>query len=460
MRYRRIAVAVFLAGLMGTPTTFAAAPVHEFKLANGLKVLVREDHRAPVVVSQIWYKVGSSYEPSGLTGISHLLEHLMFKGTPNAPGGEFSRLIAANGGDENAFTSRDYTAYFQTLEKDRLELSFRLEADRMRHLLLQPEEIAKEAQVVAEERRLRTDDQPEALTQERFHAAAYVTSPYRQPIIGWMQDIQAIRPDDLKRWYQQWYAPNNATLVVVGDVEPAKVRELAEKHFGPLPPSDVVPPRLDQEIPQLGERRIVVKTPAEVPYLTLGYKTPTLKTSAEDWEPYALDVLDGLLSAGNSGRISRNLVRGSQVAVAAGSGYSLTSRLDDLFVLAGNPAPGRGSAELEQALRAEVARLREELVSPEELARVVAQVAAADVYQQDSLFYQGMRLGILETVGLGWSKLDDYVPRIQAVTPEQVREVARKYLVDDRLTVATLEPLPLDGRRKTPPAAALDHALR
>lgn len=439
-------------------SAFATAPVHEFTLANGLKVLVREDHRAPVVVSQIWYKVGSSYEPSDLTGISHLLEHLMFKGTPEVPGGEFSRLIAANGGDENAFTSRDYTAYFQTLEKERLELSFRLEADRMRHLLLTPEDVSKEAQVVAEERRLRTDDQPESLTQEQFMAAAYVTSPYRQPVIGWMQDIQTIQPEALRRWYQQWYAPNNATLVVVGDVDPAKVRDLAEKHFGPLQPSSLTPPRPAAEISQQGERRIVIKAPAEVAYVTLGYKAPTLKTAEHDWEPYALAVLDGILDGGTSARISRNLIRGSQIAAAAGTGYSLTSRLEELFVLAGNPAPGHNSAELEKALRAEVARLREELVSTDELARVVAQVVAADVYQQDSLFYQGMRMGILETVGLGWNKLDDYVQRIQSVTSEQVREVARRYLIDDRLTVAILDPLPLDGRPR-PSAAPADTAI-
>jgi zinc protease len=441
-------------------SAFAAAPVHEFTLDNGLKILVRQDHRAPVVVSQVWYKVGSSYEPSGLTGISHLLEHLMFKGTPDVPGGEFSRIIAANGGDENAFTSHDYTAYFQTLEKDRLEISFRLEADRMRHLLLKPEDVTKEARVVAEERRLRTEDQPEALTQEQFQAAAYVTSPYRNPIIGWMQDIQSITPDDLDRWYRQWYAPNNATLVVVGDVDPVGVRELAEKHFGPLPASTLTPPRPAAEVPQQGERRIVVKTPAEVPYVTLGYKVPTLKTAAEEWEPYALAVLDGILDGGASARLSRNLVRGSQVAAEAGAGYGVTSRLDALFVLAGNPSPGRASAELEKALRAEVARLREEPITPEELSRVVAQVTATDVYQQDSLFYQAMRLGTLETVGLGWNKLDDYVQRIQAVTPEQVREVARRYLTDDRLTVAILEPLPLDGRRPAAPGAALDHAIR
>ncbi|MCC9000697.1 MAG: insulinase family protein [Candidatus Contendobacter sp.] len=458
MSSSRLIIAILWLAL--APATFAATPVHEFTLNNGLKVLVREDHRAPVVVSQVWYKVGSSYEPSGLTGISHLLEHMMFKGTPDAPGNEFSRLIAANGGDENAFTSRDYTAYFQTLEKDRLELSFRLEADRMRHLLLKPEDVSKEIQVVIEERRLRTEDQPEALTQEQFLAAAYVTSPYRHPIIGWMQDIQSITLDDLRRWYQQWYAPNNATLIVVGDVDPAKVRDLAEKHFGPLPPSELLPPKPTVEPPQLGERRIVVKTPAEVPYVALGYKAPTLKTAAEAWEPYALAVLDGILDAGNSARLSRNLVRGSQIAATAGASYGPTSRLEELFMLAGNPAPGRSSAELEQALRAEVARLRETLISPDELARVIAQVVAADVYQQDSMFYQGMRLGILETVGLGWNRLDDYVQRVQAVTPEQVREVARKYLIDDRLTVATLEPLPLDGRRPPAPGAAGDHAIR
>ena len=439
----------------------AAAPsVFEGQLANGMRVLVQEDHRAPIVTAQVWYRVGASDEPSGMTGISHMLEHMMFKGTKTLAPGKFSEIIAGYGGQENAFTSRDFTAYFQTMEKERLELSFRLEADRMRHLLLKPEDVTKEAQVVTEERRLRTEDQPEALTQERFHAAAYVTSPYRNPIIGWMQDIQAIRPDDLKHWYQRWYAPNNATLVVVGDVDPAKVRELAEKHFGPLPPSELTPPRLEQDLPQLGERRIVVKTPAEVPYVALGYKAPTFKTAAEDWEPYALDVLDGVLDAGSSGRISRNLIRGSQIAAAAGTGYTPTARLEELFVLEGNPAPGRTSSDLEQALRAEVAKLREELISAEELARVVAQVAATDVYQQDSLFYQAMRLGTLETVGLGWSKFDNYVQRIQAVTPEQVRAVARKYLTDDRLTVATLEPLPLEGRRLSAPAAGMDHAIR
>ena len=455
---RRRRHSFLLHGFLAVVLLYLAGPaqatpaVHEFRLDNGLKLLVQEDHRAPVVVSQVWYKVGSSYERSGLTGISHLLEHLMFQGTPSVGPGEFARIIATNGGSQNAFTSRDYTAYFEQLEKGRLEISFRLEADRMRYLLLTDEAIAKELRVVAEERRLRTDDSPESLTYEQFAAMAYTTSPYRHPIIGWMSDIQSLQAGDLKRWYKDWYAPNNATLVVVGDVEPQQVLELAKTYFGPLLAKELPARRFTPEIPQLGERRLTVKTPAELPYILLGYKAPALKTAEQSWEPYALEVLAGILNGGESARLNRRLVRGSQLAASVGVDYDLESRLETLFTLAANPAPGHTVAELEQALRAEVKRLQEELVSSEELARVVAQVVAADVYQRDSLFYQAMRLGVFETVGLGWQVLGEYVPRVQAVTPEQIREVARKYLIDDRLTVAVLEPLPLAGAR--PPAAA------
>ena len=375
----------------------------------------------------------------------------MFKGTSNHGPGEFSRIIAANGGSDNAFTGRDYTAYFQRMAKDRLEVSFRLEADRMRHLQITDEDFNKERRVVIEERRLRTEDSPEGVTYEQFNAAAYVTSPYRNPIIGWMQDLEAMETDDLKHWYRQWYAPNNAVLVVVGDVDPQAVLALAKTHFGPLEPSEpmVLKPKVD--IPQKGERRIAVQAPAELPYVVLGYQVPVLNTAEEAWEPYALEVLSGILDAGNSSRLSRNLIRGNQVAASASAGYGLTSRLGERFVLAANPAPGHDAAAVEQALREQVRQLREALVDPSELARVVAQVIAADVYQLDSIFYQGMRMGTLETIGLGWNALDDYVERIKAVTPEQIRRVARKYLIDERLTVATLKPQPLDGAR--PPRA-------
>lgn len=428
--------------MLVVPPALASSPVHEFQLDNGLKILVREDHRAPVIVSQIWYKVGSSYEPRGKTGISHVLEHMMFKGTPAIGPGEFARIIAANGGKQNAFTSRDYTAYFQTMQKDRLAVSFRLEADRMRGLLLNEDEIAKELQVVAEERRLRTEDSPEGLTYEQFYATSYMTSPYRNPIIGWMSDIKSLTAADLRDWYRQWYAPNNAILVVVGDVDAKSVFKLAETHFGAVPSQEINAPTPQPEIPQRGVRRITVKVPAKLPQVMLGYKVPVLKTAQHEEEVYALQVLAGVLNAGKSARLSRNLVRGKQVAAWAQASYSMTSRLDELFVLAANPTPGHTPAEIEQALRNEIQQLREEIVTAPELARVVAQVVASEVYERDSMFYQGMRMGALEAVGLGWNTLEDYVERIQSVTPEQIRDVARKYLIDDHLTVAILEPVP------------------
>ena len=202
--------------MIGSQALLAGSEVHEFRLDNGLKLLVKEDHRAPVMVSQVWYKVGASYEPSGITGVSHVLEHMMFKGTETHPPGEFSRIIAENGGSENAFTSQDYTTYFQRMEKSRLPISLELEADRMRRLQLQDEEFQKEIRVVMEERRMRTDDKPTALTYEQFRATAYMASSYRSPTIGWMNDLENMELSDLADWYRRWYAPNNATLVVVG----------------------------------------------------------------------------------------------------------------------------------------------------------------------------------------------------------------------------------------------------
>ncbi len=421
------------------------AQVHEFRLDNGLRILVKEDHRAPVVVSQIWYKVGASYEHDGITGVSHVLEHMMFKGTKKHGPGEFSRIIAENGGRENAFTGRDYTAYFQQLEKGRLEISFEMEADRMRNLLLPPEEFAREVKVVMEERRMRTEDNPQALTYEQLNAAAFVNSPYHHPIIGWMEDLRSLEIDDLKEWYRRWYAPNNATLVVVGDVDPQAVLELARKHYGPLEPSELSPPKPRIESRQRGTRRVTIRVPAKLPYLVMGYKVPVLKTAEAEWEPYALEVLAGVLDGGNSARLSRRLVRKQQLAANAGAGYDLYAMRQSLFLLDGTPAEKHTTAELEKALRAEIERLKEEPVTAEELARVKAQVVAGKTFERDSLFYQAMQMGTLETVGLGWRRMEEYSDKVAAVTAEQVRAVARKYLVDDHLTIAELKPLPLEN---------------
>ena len=424
-----------------------ASSVHEYTLGNGMKVIVKEDHRSPVVVSQVWYKVGSTYEHDGITGISHVLEHMMFKGSEKHGPNEFSRIIAENGGRENAFTSHDYTAYFQEMEKSRLKVSFELESDRMRHLKLDPKEFAKEVQVVMEERRMRTDDDPQSLTYEQFNAVAFLSSPYRYPVIGWMDDLKNLKVDDLQQWYQKWYAPNNAVLVVVGDVDPDETFALAKKYFGGLKSSTINAGKPREEIQQVGVRRLTVKAPAELPYLVMGYKVPQRSGAKDEWEPYALEVLAGVLDGGDSARFARHLVRDTQIAAHVGAGYDMDARAQTLLLLDGTPSQGRGVEELEKALREQVVKLRDELVSDDELKRVMAQVVASDVYQRDSVFYQAMRIGSLEALGLGWRLIDEYVDRIRAVTPEQVREVARKYLDDDHLTVAVLDPQPIDKER-------------
>lgn len=420
--------------------SFATPKIAEHQLANGLKILVQEDHRSPVVVSQVWYKVGASYEPNGITGISHMLEHMMFKGTDKHAAGEFSRIIAENGGEENAFTGYDYTAYFQTMAAEKLPVSFELEADRMRHLHILPEELKKELEVVTEERRMRTDDNPQAKMAEQFSAMAHTSSPYKNPIIGWTTDIAAYTAPDLQAWYQRWYAPNNATLVVVGDVKAEQVFALAQQHFGNLQPSELVPLKPQKEAPQLGVRKMTVKVPAKLPSVLLGYHVPSLKTAENESEAYALEVLAGVLDGGNSARLSSSLIRGKQIAVAASAEYNLTSRLDNLFELEGTPAEGKTVWDVEAAFKAEIANLQTKLIEPAELQRIKAQVLAGEVYQRDSNFYQAMQLGMLETVGLGYKKADEYVQKINQVTAEQVRNVARKYLIDDHLNVAYLEP--------------------
>ncbi len=434
-----------------------SAGVLEHRLSNGMKVIVKQDQRAPIVVSQVWYKVGSSYEYGGVTGVSHVLEHMMFKGTHEHPPGEFSRIIAANGGDENAFTGRDYTAYFQTLAKDRLPVALELEADRMRNLLLPEEEFLKEVEVVKEERRMRTEDDPNSLTYEQFNAVAYEASPYRIPVIGWMSDLDALQADDLRAWYRQWYAPNNATLVVVGDVDPQEVVKLAERYFGPLQPERVGRTKPRKEPAQRGMKRIRVKAPARQPYLIMGYKTPVIGEAAAEWEPYALEMLAYVLDGGDSARLTRNLIRGSQLAASADADYSAFSRLPGMLLLDAIPTPGKSIDQLELALKGEIERLQKEPVSAEELERVRNQIIASKVYEKDSVFYQAMLIGQLETVGLDWRLGDEYVEHLKQVTPEQIQQVANKYLVEDSLSVAVLDPLPIEKKSVRQVSAGVRH---
>lgn len=419
--------------------------VHEHQLDNGLKILVQVDNRSPIVVQQVWYKVGSSYEAGGKTGLSHVLEHMMFKGTERFKPGEFSEIVASNGGRENAFTSRDYTAYFQTVAKDRLPLMMEMEADRMQGLMLDEKEFKKEVEVVKEERRSRTDDKPRSMLFEQFVATAFLANPKRNPVIGWRSDLNSMAVDDLATWYQRWYAPNNATLVIVGDVDPEEVFKLAETHYGPQKRIDIKPIKPQYEIAQKGQRQIRVQTEAKLPYLLMGYKTPVLIEDTKSWEPYALTVLAGVLDGGASARFADRLVRGSQIASNAGAGYDMFDRGGGLFIMDGTPVNGTSIEALQTALLEQVKLIQTEGVDADELERVKVNAVAGDVYERDSVFYQAMKLGTLETIGLGYQVLDGYLDKIRAVTPEQVQIVAKKYLQASGLTVAILDPLPLNG---------------
>lgn len=440
--------------------THAAAPAEDVstrELANGLRIVVKTDRRAPVVVSMVWYRIGSMDEHNGATGVAHVLEHMMFKGTRTVKPGEFSRLIAAAGGRENAFTSRDYTGYFQTLHKSALPLSFRLEADRMANLVLSPVEFAKELKVVMEERRLRTDDRPHAVVYERLIANALTVHPYRNPIIGWMSDLESLTVEDTRRFYDQWYAPNNATVVVVGDVAAEEVFALAEQYFGAIPKKTLPQRKPQDEPPQLGLKRLTVKAPAELPYVLMAYRVPRLEKPAEDWEPYALDMLESVLSGNAAARLPQRLVKTDRVASSASASNDNVGRGPAFFYLSGSPVSGRTAEEVERGLRREVRRVVDEGVTKEEMDRVKAQAVAAKVYQRDSMFYQAQQIGSMETIGFSYKILDLYLEKLQQVTAEQVREVARKYLVDDRLTVAYLDPQPL---HESPVRAALPAGAR
>ncbi len=440
--------------LLALPITgFAEISVQEFKLDNGLKLVVQEDHRSPVVVSQVWYRAGSLDEVNGKTGVAHVLEHMMFKGTKKLKAGQFSRMIAAAGGKENAFTSADYTCYFQQLEKSHLPLSFKLEADRMANLQITDEEFAKEIKVVMEERRWRTEDKPQSKVNEQFQGTAFRAHPYARPVVGFMNDLEQMTAADAREWYNTWYAPNNATIVVVGDVKAQDVYKLAQQYFGKLKAKKLPARKPQTEPPQLGERRAIVKAQGKLPYLAMGYHVPTLQdkptTPEQAWEPYALDVLSGVLSGNDSSRLNQKLVRETALAVDVGAGYDSTSRgREALFELVGTPSEGKTVAELEAALIAEIERIKTGGVTQQELDRVKAAVIASDVYQRDSMFYQGMQIGQLETMGYSWRLLKEYPEKLKAVTSEQIQAVAKKYLIKDNMTVATLDPQPIDPNAK------------
>ena len=434
----------------------AQTGAREFTLKNGLRLVVKEDHRAPTAVQQVWYRVGGIDEDVGTTGVAHVLEHMMFKGTERYKAGEFSRLVTEAGGRDNAFTAKDYTVYFQQVHKDRLPLVMQLEADRMANLILREGDFKQEIRVVMEERRWRYEDRPPALVYENWMAAAFDSHPYRWPGIGWMEDLEKMTWRDARDWYRRWYAPNNATVVVVGDVDAKQVYALAQRYYGPLAGKAVPAKRSVVEPPQRGPRRVTVKAPAELPYLRLGYKVPALRNATSDREPYALALLAEILGGSDAARLQRVLVRERRLATSVGADYDFFARGPATLSFEAGATPGRSVSELEAALRDTIARIAAEGISDEELRRAKARQVAQEVYKRDSLFAQAMEIGTLESVGLSYRDVERILERLGQVTAAEIVAVAKKYIVEDGATVAVLDPQPL-GDRKPRPAPPVNH---
>ena len=407
---------------------------------NGLKLIVLQDHRAPVVVSQLWYHVGSSYEHEGITGVSHALEHLMFKSTENVAAGEFSRVVAENGGSDNAFTGKHYTAYFQRIASDRLELCIRYEADRMNGLIFDADEFEREMDVIREERSLRVDNNPLSRFYERFIAAVYSRSSLRHPVIGWPEDIRQLELHEANEWYQRWYVPNNATLVIAGDVQFEEVDELVMKYFSGIPSRPLQPVKSRPEPPQDGLKVIQGYGQTSTAYLLMAFRAPAITQLDDPVDAYALEVLAGILDGGSSARFSRFLQREQEVAVSLSVSYDAFERLQGLFTITAVPSSGITLDALQNAIMQQIDRLKEVVVSDEELERVKAQVISSKVYERDSIFYSAMQIGMLETAGLDNQLLDSYVSQIERIGVDDIQRVARRYFVETGLTLGKFWP--------------------
>lgn len=433
-------------------TAAVSFKVQQFTLTNGMTLIVKPDKRAPTAVHMLWVRVGSMDEVDGTSGVAHVLEHMLFKGTPSVKAGEFSRKVAALGGRENAFTSTDYTGYYQQIPANKLDEVMQLEADRFAHNQWPDEEFKKELEVVKEERRMRTEDNPRALMNEALNASAFVASGYRRPIVGWMSDLQALVPDDARAFYRRWYVPANAAVVVAGDVDVAQVLALAQKYYGALP-ARAVPERKPREEPlQTGQKRLFFKAPAEQAVVTLAFKVPSLALfdgSQLETDALALTVLSAVLDGYSGARLERALMQGpKRVADSAGSDNGLWGRGPQLFMLTGVPAQGKTTEQVEAALRQQVARIAAEGVLESELNRVKTQWVASAVYKLDSVFNQARELGTSWVQGLPLDAHERLIEHLRAITAEQVKAVAAQYFGDDQMTVAQLLPQPLDKTRK------------
>ncbi len=438
---------LFTISAAALPVSHAVEP-KEFVLSNDMRVLLVEVPKAPVATVQVWYKVGSRNEVMGRAGLSHMLEHMMFKGTNRFPKGSFSRLIRKNGGMDNAFTSQDFTAYFENLAADRVTLALELESDRMQGLILDGNEFKTEREVVKEERRLRSEDDPQGALVEALFAQAYVSHPYHWPVIGWFADLDAMTLEDLQRHYDTYYSPNNATLVIVGDIKADTLIQTITKLFEPIPKGPTPKPTVAMEPEQRGERRFLLKREAQVPFVMMGYRVPNY--TSED--SYALNILESILSHGKSSRLYQSLVYEQKLGLAVGAEYSLMQADPGLFYFYALVRPGEKIESVEENLVKEIRRLQNEPPTELELQRAKNQIEAGRIFEQDSNFRHAMLLGEAETVGAGWRKVSQFIERTHAVTAQDVQRVANKYLIDDTRTIGMLIPQP--PRANTPDATS------
>lgn len=444
-----------------TALTIDLSGRHEYKLDNGLKVVIKEDHRSPIVVTELWYKVGSSDEPTNKGGLSHLLEHMMFKGTDKISGSDFERLIAKYGGMNNAFTSYDYTGYYELFPANRLSLALELEADRMTHLKFDPKAFAKEHQVVMEERRQRTDDNPIAKAYEEFRLQALPDSPKGESVIGPMEELKSISLPDLKAWYQQWYAPNNATLVIVGDVKPEAALAEVKRYFGSIK-SQPLPPRTNVSQPGFrGYQHNTTKQAVQVPMLLMAYNVPSLwSTMIDDTEQepsgsvtaknnqpksdrktaFALSLAQDVLDGGLSARLERRLVREQGLLASVGTSYDLLDRGDGLFLIQATPREGVSLAQAQKAILAEIENLKTGPIAADEIARAKTNTMTGLIYSQDSMKGQAQMIGSLQSIGLDDTLLAKLPSELERITISDIQTAAKTYLVQNNLSVMNVEP--------------------
>lgn len=415
---------------------------HEYQLDNGLKIIVKEDHRAPVVMTQIWYRVGSTDEPLDKGGISHLLEHMMFKGTANVSSDDYERLIAKFGGVNNAFTSYDYTGYYELFPANRLPLALELEADRMTNLRFDDKAFAKEHQVVMEERRQRTDDNPLAKAYESFRLLALPDSPKGESVIGPMAELESIKLAELKDWYKTWYAPNNATLVIVGDVEPQEVLAQVKRYFGKLPTSKLPKRPAVSQQGFRGYKQVSSEQAVQVPVLLMGYNVPSLLTAGAKGEKqaYALSLAQDVLDGGLSARLESRLIRKQGLLTTVGTSYDLLDRGDGLFLIQATPREGVSLEQAQQAIITEIDKLATDPIQADEISRAKTNTVTGLIYAQDSMEGQARMIGSLQSIGLDDRLLATLPAKLDTVTVADIQAASKKYLVKDNLTVMHIVP--------------------